>query len=560
MNCITRFAAAVTLVFVMIVGYTGFAPAATLEEKIDAYVLAAHNVWKFSGSVLVAKDGRVAYKKAYGHADVELGVRSKPSMKYQIGSITKQFTAACILQLEERGLLSVEDPITRHLKDYPSDPGDRVTIHHLLSHTSGVPSYTDILDVWTMRSRETSRDDLIATFKDRPLEFEPGESWNYSNSGYFLLGAIIEEVSGMSYSDYLRKNILDPLGMSNTGVDDRRTILEGRARGYFLDDESGEVLNADFVHMSVPFSAGAMYSTVGDMLLWDRGLLGDRVLSDESKEKMFTPVRDEYGYGFFINNPLDRKCIHHGGGIDGFRSSFFRWVDDGVTVVVFSNVVDASTDAMSFALASIMFGAPYDVPTIKEPVAISPEKPEDYIGVFVVNETTNRTVTLQDGQLYSQRTGGMRRLIHPESEDKFFFDFDHTVTLTYIRDDAGTVIAHEIHQNASDARAEKMSDEEAKKILSTISAIEIDPELLNRYVGDYQLAPGFILTIRKQDDKLTAQATGQSEVTILPSSETEFFFEIVDAQITFQLDDSDEATSLILHQGGQDIPAPRIGE
>jgi CubicO group peptidase (beta-lactamase class C family) len=185
-------------------------------NELDEYLTASHEVWKFHGAALVAKDGKVLFKKGYGMASLELGVPSAPQMKYLIGSITKQFTAVAILQLEEKGRLSLEDPITKFLPDYPKETGDRVTIHHLLRHTSGVPSYTDNPEAMGLRTTPTTLEALIALFEDLPLDFEPGEKYEYSNSGYVLLGAVIEAVSGMTYEEYIKANIFDVVGMTNS--------------------------------------------------------------------------------------------------------------------------------------------------------------------------------------------------------------------------------------------------------------------------------------------------------------------------------------------------------
>ncbi|MGB2805386.1 MAG: serine hydrolase domain-containing protein, partial [Candidatus Zixiibacteriota bacterium] len=310
--------------------------AAKLEKQLDDYLTAAHDVWKFHGAALVATGGKVVLKKGYGMASIELGVPNTPEMKFQIGSITKQFTAAAVLKLEEKGLLGLNDSITKHLPDYPKETGDRITIHHLLSHTSGIPNFTNMPGVMDKAALAASVEELIAIFKDEPLDFEPGERYRYSNSNYIVLGAIIEKVSGQTYEDCLQENVFGPLGMDNSGYDHRDRIMKNRAAGYSQNEE-GELLNADFVHMSTPYAAGALYSTVGDMFIWDQALYTDKLLSQSSRQKMFTPNKGDYGYGWVIRESSGRKCIRHNGGIPGFYTTIDRWVDDKVTVVVLSN-------------------------------------------------------------------------------------------------------------------------------------------------------------------------------------------------------------------------------
>jgi CubicO group peptidase (beta-lactamase class C family) len=273
--------------------------AGDLAREIDGYLTAAAEVQKFSGSVLVAKDGVPILNKGYGMANYELSVPNTPETKFQIGSITKQFTAAAIMKLVDKGLLSVDDPISNYLPDYPKETGDSVTIHHLLTHTAGIPDYTDDMSLMEKRACEISTEEVLGSFRDKPLDFRPGESFKYSNSGYYLLGLIVEEVSGQSYDAFLEKSFFGPLGMTNTGYDFNRPIVPNRAAGYDLDS-NGELINAPYLDMSAPFAAGAIHSTTEDMLTWDQALLTDIVLSQESRDKMFTPYMADCGYVFAL--------------------------------------------------------------------------------------------------------------------------------------------------------------------------------------------------------------------------------------------------------------------
>ncbi len=549
------------VVAVLLFAFFADAQAAKLEKQLDDYLTAAHNVWKYHGAALVAKDGKVLFAKGYGMANIELGVPNTPEMIFQIGSITKQFTAVAVLQLEEKGLLSVDDPITKHLPEYPKETGDRVTIHHLLSHTSGIPSYTSMPGVMENTAQATSVEDLMGIFKDEPLDFEPGEKYVYSNSNYVVLGAIIEKVSGKSYEDYLQENIFGPLGMRNSGYDHRDVIMKNRAAGYSQDQE-GELVNAQFVHMSTPYAAGALYSTVGDMLIWDQALYTDKLLSTSSREKMFTPVKGNYGYGWVIDEVYGHKHIWHNGGIFGFYTSFNRYVDDKVCIAVFSNNDSAPVDNMAAGLAAIVFGEPYDLPVIKTPIEVDPAIFADYEGVYQIEEGTYRFITPEDSILYSQHSAGPRFQIFPEAEDKFYFEHDHMTTLTFVRDESGKVIRHVIHKPGKDTPAEKLGSEEAQKVLAEREAeweiADVDPAIYEKYVGEYKLPIGLNLTVRTREGKIFTQGTGQPEAELFPKSETEFFLKVVDAQITFVLDDNGTVTGLVLHQAGQDFPGEKI--
>jgi len=556
-----RYPVVLCLMVLLVALWSTTLQAKELKQELDDYLKAAHEVWKFHGAVLVAKDGKVLFKKGYGMANIELGVPNTTEMKFQIGSITKQFTATAIMQLQEKGLLSLDDPITKHLPDYPKETGDSITIHHLLSHTSGIPNYTNMPGVMDNKALKISVEDLMATFKDEPLDFEPGEKYQYSNSNYIVLGAIIEKLSGKAYEDYIQENIFEPLGMDNSGYDHRDRIMKNRAAGY-SQDEKGELVNAEFVHMSTPYAAGALYSTVGDMFIWDQALYTDKLLKKSSLDKMFTPNKGNYGYGWVIQDSFGHKCIWHNGGIFGFYTTIDRWVDDKVCVVVLSNNDGAPVETISRSLAAMVFGEPYDEPVIKTPIQMDPSIFADYKGVYEIEEGIYRFVFAEDTALYSQRSAGSRFRIFPEAEDKFYFEHDHMVTLKFERDESGAVIRHIIHRTRGDEPAEKLGPEQAEKVLAEREAkwqvAKVDPAIYQKYVGEYKLPIGLNLTVRTREGRIFTQATGQPEAEIFPKSETEYFLKVVDAQITFVLGENGEVTGLVLHQAGQDFPGEKI--
>lgn len=309
-----------------------------LAAKADAYIKAAG----IQGSVLLAKGGKVVLAKGYGLANIELDVPNKPETKFRIASITKQFTAAAILQLQENGKLRVTESITKYVVGAPA-AWNVITIHHLLTHTSGIPSFTEeSAHQAHMRERAGAPLDFINHFRDRPLEFTPGEKFHYSNPGYFILGAIIEQVSGMKYEDYLRKSIFEPLQMTATGYDWPAAILKDRASGY-SNGNGGKQINADFMDMGQPYAAGSLYSTVLDLYKWDRALYTTKVLSQKSLDAAFTPNNFEwakgikYGYGWGIEQVHGHKTVGHGGGINGFSTVFRGAIEEDATSIVLSN-------------------------------------------------------------------------------------------------------------------------------------------------------------------------------------------------------------------------------
>jgi CubicO group peptidase (beta-lactamase class C family) len=317
--------------------------AATHAEKIDA-LLAAYNQQRFfNGSALVAEDGQVILRKGYGMANMEWQIPNGPDTKFRLGSITKQFTSMVIMQLVGEGKIKLDDKITTYLTDYRKDTGDKVTVRHLLSHTSGIPSYTSIPRFLQDQSRDPYKvADFVKKYASGDLAFQPGSKFEYDNSGYFLLGAIIEKVTGMTYEKALQQRVFDPLGMKETGYDHAATVLPKRAAGYVLTPDGYE--NAAYLDMSIPFAAGSLYSTVDDLYKWDRALYNDKLLSAELKTTMFTPVLSNYAFGWSrMIMTLDPEgktrvsTISHNGGINGFSTVEIRIPDRQDLIVLLDN-------------------------------------------------------------------------------------------------------------------------------------------------------------------------------------------------------------------------------
>lgn len=330
-----------------------------VTARLDAHMTSLANQQLFSGTVLVARDGRVLLNKGYGMANYEWDVPNTPRTKFRLGSITKQFTAMAILQLEEHGKLSVSDPITKHLADYPR-VGDTITIEHLLTHTSGIPSYTDGLDYREHMRVWYTTDQMIDRFKNKPLEFNPGEKFKYDNSGYFLLGGIIERVSGMTYESYLRANIFEPLGMSDSGYDHTQTLIKHRASGYdWLPPAT--LRNTEYLDMGQPYAAGSLFSTVEDLYKWDQALYTEKLVTRATLEKMFMARVDagdagKYAFGWFVRTLQNRKAVVHGGGINGFATNILRFHEDHAVIIWLKNVLRRDgPPALQNDLAAILF-------------------------------------------------------------------------------------------------------------------------------------------------------------------------------------------------------------
>lgn len=323
----------------------------------DAYLNQKAEEHEFSGTALVAKQGKTLLAKGYGWANREHDIAHSVDTIFRLGSVTKQFTAMCILMLEEDGKLDVHDNICKYIKKCPDSWRD-VTIHHLLNHTSGIPSFTEFKDNLQYERLPTTVAETIERFRDLPLEFAPGTKMSYSNSGYVLLGYLIELVSGESYEAFLQARVFKPLGMSRSGYDRPARIIKGRASGYSKDGT--EIVNCIPFAMDTPHAAGALYSTVGDLLKWDHALYTDQLLPGDSIAQMFEPFTGEtadgsvsskdagqYCYGWFKKKRKDRVCFYHIGGISGFATVVMRCPEEHLYIAVLSNFEWA--DAMVLA-------------------------------------------------------------------------------------------------------------------------------------------------------------------------------------------------------------------
>ena len=280
-----------------------FIPLISISQKnytslFDQYMNAQVQVNDFSGSVLIAQKGKIIYEKAFGLGDREWNAPNTVETRFELGSITKQFTATCILKLAEIGKLNLDDKLSKYFPGYPK--GDSVTLHMLLTHTSGISSYTSMPNFQSLSTLSLSKDSMISYFKDKPYDFSPGKNWNYSNSGYFLLGCIVEKVSNQSWKTYIQNHIFNVLDMNNSGIDQLDSIIPMHSSGYTKQKNS--MLSADYMAMEWAFSAGSLYSTVEDLYKWDRSLYSNTILANASLQKMLTPGKGNYGYGVSIDS------------------------------------------------------------------------------------------------------------------------------------------------------------------------------------------------------------------------------------------------------------------
>lgn len=507
-------------------------------------------------AALIVKDGRTVLRKGYGLANLELGVPIQPDMVFEIGSVTKQFTAASILLLAERGQLSVDDDITKYLPDYPTH-GQKITLDHLLTHTSGIPSYTGLPE-WLPRVREDMKvEQLVALFKDKPLEFAPGERWAYNNSAYILLGAVIEKVSGRTYEDFVEQEIFKPLGMTRSSYGHNTEVVPGRVDGYDRMEEGYR--RAQYLSMTQPYSAGSLLSTVDDLARWSDALWGGKVLKPESLARMLTPAKlasglsTRYAYGLGIGEYAGRTVVEHGGGIFGFVSDTLRVPDERLFVAILSNnpAREPQPEALAFRIAARALGQPLES---RQTLKLDAGALDEYVGVYRFSPEVVRTVTRDGDRLFSQRSGGEKREIKATAKDRFAFD-DWENELRFRRDAQGKIAGVDFQARYGPDEQGELTNEPPP---AERQAVQVDPALFDAYAGTYELAPGFEIRITREGDQLFAQPTGQPKAEIFPESETKFFLKVVDAQLVFEKGEDGRAESLVLHQGGREIPGKRV--
>jgi CubicO group peptidase (beta-lactamase class C family) len=438
---------------------------ARIGRAIDMRVAAG----QFMGSVLIARGDETLLSKGYGKASLADDIPNTPATKFRLGSVTKQFTAACILLLEERGKLSVEDPVKKHLPDAPA-AWDSITIYHLLTHTSGIPNFTDFPEYRSTEGTSQTPEQLVARFRDKPLNFAPGTSWEYSNSGYVLLGYLIEKIGDMPYAKFVQDNVFTKLGMQDSGYDSSTAKIDRHAIGY-APGPGGRVV-ASYIDMTIPFSAGALYSTTEDMLRWERGLFGGKVLKPASLEKMTTPFKNNYAFGLSVEpGPNGSKIISHSGGIEGFNTKVTYVTSDKLTVIVLANLNGPAADDLSADILKVAENEPGMLTSDRVAVAVSAEALDRLAGHYRVEDGGPMfKLSRKDDHLLLEQNGQAVDL-YPASETEFFaktmdlqtvFERDAQNQLSGITVTRRGVKSHSVR--VSDAEAQQQSDALAKRI------------------------------------------------------------------------------------------------
>ncbi len=527
-----------------------------LAKKIDAVMSEVYKPDQPGAAIIVRKNGQTVFRKGYGMADLELGVPVEPGMVFRLGSITKQFTAVSILMLAEQGKLGLQDEITKYLPDYPTQ-GRKITVEHLLTHTSGIQSYTDLPEWLRLWRKDFTVKELIDLFKDKPMQFEPGERWAYNNSGYILLGAIIEKVSGESYAQFVEGHIFKPLGMKSSYYGSTERIIPRRIPGYQMG--KGGFVNAPYLSMTQPFAAGSLLSTVDDLALWSDAVFSGKLVKKEWLDKAFTPYKlkngesSGYGYGWSPADFAGHRSIEHGGGIHGFSTYEMTFPEDGIFLAILTNsaIEGRDPEPRAVKIAWLALGLPEPE---RKAIGLSPKDLDPLTGVYLGQTKLEFYISRDGNKLFAQRQGGAKNELFAASPAEFFYK-DNPARLLFVMDAGGRVTGARIQSRIGPAQVFTKTE---KPLPTPRKAAPVDPKIYDLYAGDYELTPGFIITILRRGEKLISQATGQEEVELFPESETRFFLKVVDAQVDFVKDAAGRVTGLVLHQGGQNLPAKKI--
>ena len=447
-RCLRGGAAALTTAWLLLQGAPGVAHAQTharddraLSAAVDSIAAAAVREHPLPGlSVAVVRGGEPVLLRGYGYADLENDVPATEQTVYRIGSVTKQFTAAAILRLVEQGRVRLDAPVSHYLSGLPAW-ADRVTIEQLLNHTSGIKSYTALGPKWLDgMSLERTHEQMVALFRDEPADFAPGERWLYNNSGYCLLGLVVEEVTGQPYAEYLKEQFLEPLGLESTTYCSERSLIRHRAEGYAVED--GRFVNDAPISMTQPYSAGALCSTVGDLTRWARALAQGGVIKADTYRRMTTPTalpggkEQSYGYGLAVGELGGQPWVAHGGGINGFISQLTYYPEADVAIAVLSNSGSAPSGQIERQVARRVLGIP--MPEIRDLPLDAAERAR-LVGVYDGGFGEVRITEIADrlriqgpldlGLLY-QGEGVFRTEADPEGRVTFHRDGDRVAGLT----------------------------------------------------------------------------------------------------------------------------------
>ncbi|RXZ81732.1 serine hydrolase [Paenibacillaceae bacterium] len=388
---------------------------AVVTQRLDDYLSGYERNWPLSGTVLVAQHGEILFRKAYGYANIEHQVSNTMDTKFRIWSLTKSFTAMAIMMLYEQKLLHFEDDISHYLPE--AAHLNHVSVAHLLTHTSGLANYTSLPEYnKKLNKLRLTQSDVLHLFIDQPLSFKPGTSFAYTNSGYFLLGMLIERIANSTFESYIQNHILTPLGMGNTGIDNNKKVINQMSSSYHSSWE--DFIPCEYMDMSSSFSAGAMYSTVDDLYLWDQALSSAKLVSRETMDLAFKPNDFNYGFGWFLDKRYGRSRVYHGGAYRGFRSELHRYPNDNACIIMLTNYDFVPVLRLTESLTDMLFGGHAPVPERPQPWSIDEHVYANYMGTYEGYGCT-AVVDRHDDQLFFVWNEEEFIPIYPISETTF---------------------------------------------------------------------------------------------------------------------------------------------
>lgn len=416
-----------------------------LLAKVDAAVAARLAKPPAVGfSVAIARGGEVLVEKGYGKADLEFDAMADAHTMFRIGSVTKQFTAALVVRAAREGKLALSDELGKFVPEFPLQ-GKKVTIEQLLDHTSGIPSYTDVGEAWQkLWPMELSHAELLALVADKPFDFEPGTEFRYNNTGYYLLGMVLEKVHGKSYAKVIADEVAKPLGLKKLRYDSNGDLIKNRAQGYTV--HYGRLANDEPLGMSQPGAAGALLATAGDLVRWSMALAGGKVVTPEDFARMCKPTvlpdgsNTGYGFGLVVTELQGQRAVHHGGGIHGFNSVLIFLPDQDLHVAVVSNLEQASSERLAQSLLKSVLAIPEFV---AKDLPLPGELPQQLAGSYRLAQIDlELEVRFAEGKLTAQGSGQRAFGLLFQGGREFRADFDHEVKLVF-GDDGKSLTLHQ---------------------------------------------------------------------------------------------------------------------
>ena len=435
--------------FFAIVLLACFSKAQEIEGKIESLIDSYSEIYRFNGVVFVSKNGKILFEKGFGYRDFENKVPSTPNTIYQIGSMTKQFTAVVILKLAEQKKLTLQDKLNKYFPDYPR--GNEITIEHLLTHTSGIYEYFRNTQYNNRdQKKPLSKAERMSFFRDKPLDFDPGTKFSYCNSGYELLGLIIEQLTQKPYELVVKEYILNPLKMIHTGFDFVGLKSNDKAKPYSLYSKK-ETTNSTPWDSTATYSAGSLYSTAQDLYLWHKGLLSNQIISKSSLEKAHTPFRNGYGYGWWVDSLYQKRVISHGGNVKGFTTHMIRIPEDDICIILINNTYNHEIETIGNAIVSILFDKPYK--GLRE-TDLSLDLLESYTGEYEVSSDYRVKITREDSHLYMSVNSEPKTEIFAEKID-YFFVKDEDVRIRFGPDDKGKIVQISVFRGLATKQGEK---------------------------------------------------------------------------------------------------------